>query len=249
MIKSAILNLLIIFPLGAANYIDNPNFDNGVDGWSNYRHGEPLSWYIVPYHEHTRDGVILDQYCRLLPTYKGGGVFDFEGRRNRPGTFIYKMSSAPLDMPLHFVVEVGYSGQGPVLVQVFVDEVIEKENPRPPTPQGWRYPPIKESQILSKKAKIIDGQTSWHSIISDYPGYKKQQDSAVFLRVFFSRPSSDSVPALENYPYTNTPVFLESKHHLSEVEVQLNYAQVGTDPKSLGGRGARKKNFNKRDEL
>ncbi len=73
-----------------------------------------------------------------------------------------------------------------------------------------------ETSILSRQTVEINNKESWLVIASDYPAYKKHENWPLLLVITF--------------PYRSS-------------KVQLNYAQVGTDPKALGGRGARKKNF------
>lgn len=68
--------------------------------------------------------------------------------------------------------------------------------------------------LLIKKNVRLKNQNIWSSISSDYPVYKKKGDSKLRLQISF--PFSE--PGLK---------------------FNLNYAQVGTDPKSLGGRGRR----------
>ena len=76
--------------------------------------------------------------------------------------------------------------------------------------------------MLSKKNMDLRGKDLWHVVSSEYQGYKKYKDSDLILKI---------------------------SCFTQDISFQINFAQVGTDPKALGGRGARNKNFEKPDEL
>lgn len=222
--KIIISSLFFVLPLGAANYIDNPNFDSGKQGWSE------VSWQIQNYREHQRSGTVNDQY--LL---SAGPEFL---------SVSYHMNGVPEKLPLSFVVEVGLSEAGPVTVKVELVEVYTRERyyrfagvdyqcglweSSPHYRSSHIYGEIIEGcrskpkeNLLSAKTVELTGTDIWHVVASDYPAYKKYSDSALLLWV----------------------------RRGTKVETfQLNYAQVGGDPKALGGRGPRKKNFNANGDL
>ena len=74
---------------------------------------------------------------------------------------------------------------------------------------------MSQSELLTSKTVRISNSTKWYVITSDYPVYKTKESTYLKLVVAFSS---------ENAVY-----------------FQLNYAQVGSDPISLGGRGSREK--------
>ena len=228
-----VLFFVFVFSLSAANYIDNPNFDTGAKSWAAMRSDEMTSAIheivkdaedpcVKRYQEHTRQGIIRDQY--LVPQLKIAS---------------YVMKDVPEKLPLSFLVEVGLEGDNPLNVKVELVEVYKRKSGRiscdavendpqlfgissfllvPPALEDCRFQP--REGLLSVKTLEFADSGVWHLIISDYPAYKKHEDSKLELRI--ERISENGI-------------------------LQINYAQVGSDPKALGGRGARKKNFNKKD--
>ncbi|MEI6790524.1 MAG: hypothetical protein WCK42_05025 [Myxococcaceae bacterium] len=247
-----LISCFALFSL-TANFIDDPNFDLPTDAHSISKSHRPKSidclsmspiqetdltnplctWNFLPnnmhgrifvksvkYREHLRDVVIHDQYYEYSygqEPRSGLRGYELLGFNIIPGIFAYVMCKVPQDVQLYFLVEVGHKYDQTLLVEVILEEITNRMNPK-----GRDYNAIHDNHILSKKRVEIHDQNSWTLIQSDYPAYKKHECSILLLKIIFPEKTN---------------------------AVQLNYAQVGTDPKALGGRGARNKNFENMDEL
>ena len=218
-----IFSLLLVLPLSAANFIDNPNFDDDTKGWSYPCMTIFCRWdgkirELKPYKEHTRQGIISDQYAEIFKN-----------------NYFYVMNGVSNGVPLYFAVEIGTDSQSQVSFEIKLTELYKRTAKNGRSCDGnfntadrndmavlTECRGMPASGLLAVKNLTVQGNDIWHWISSDYPAYTKKIDSEVQLSI--------SVLGQAN-------IF------------QINYAQVGTDPKALGGRGARKKNFNARDEL
>ena len=112
------------------------------------------------------------------------------------------MGNVPSNIPLYFKTEVGFEGPGSPEVTI---TIFECSNPI------LNY----LASLLTSKVVVISNSARWSEINSDYPVYKRTDNSYLIFEVTFR---------------TNKAEYF-----------QLNYAQVGTDPISLGGRGGRPK--------
>lgn len=232
----------------AGNFIDDPNFDFEGERWSSrgdggFRSGDRntrLRRYCqtskglcsIPvfrkYREQVRNGFVQDQ-CLELPPWSSAENY-----------IVYHFRDVPAEQPLYFVVEVGTESEGLFNVEVILVENYRFECGgklcRDHHLDDWGRGYMAhlrncreycESKLpyfamLSKKNMDLRGKDLWHVVSSEYQGYKKYKDSDLILKI---------------------------SCFTQDISFQINFAQVGTDPKALGGRGARNKNFEKPDEL
>src|SRR5262245_42097896 len=139
MIKFRIFSLFFLANVAqAANYIDNPNFDLGFDGW--YFSGDSV---VTQYEEEMARQIIYDQYV------------DTHGVYSRP-------FPAPKDVPLYFSVEVGFSGHDSEMkIGIVIYEIKRKSRPKEiPGKPGFQLDTSR--RIMSKKIVTIRGNDRWH---------------------------------------------------------------------------------------
>lgn len=127
--------------------------------------------------------------------------------------FYYIMGNVPQNIPLYFYAELGFEGTSAFEVTISLYETISKASNI-----ENEHPFEKgsgESLLVTKTIRMTNND-QWNVVSSDFPVYKKAVGTLLQLMIVFK-------------PINNAGIF------------QINYAQVGTDPKSLGGRLLRPK--------
>ncbi len=234
---SIFMLLMFSIPSYAHNYIDNPNFDLGIIGWD-----RPRDFCTGTYEEQSRGTVVVD---RVLAHSHARG-----------DSFRYAMKGVPTKDPLYFSVEVGIQGEREMELIVSVYEYQLREictttcvfvlrcfsyiwdhedecmqdggfiktcRTHDCNPSLASSDVVGSGHLLTQKKVRINDSKSWHVIASDYPFYKqKAGETSLIIDISGN--------------------FLGEEHKEEEEEIfLLNYAQVGSNPGTLGGREYRPK--------
>ena len=194
------------------NYIDNPNFDQYKEGW--FLEG---THHCVEWRHYEEDSFGISTYDKALSAPVASDV-----------SFFYDMKDVPANVPLFVKVELGLEDVSNVKVELILSEETKPDTWRPYCALrsegflikeylAWKNQRFDERQLLLKKFQIKDSN-QWVAVNSDFPVYKNGNNTLLRLKIKFTRNSK-----------SKSGRFL------------LNYAQVGTDSQTLGGRGGRMK--------
>jgi hypothetical protein len=182
--------------VSAGNFIDNPNFDSGAKDWV------AMSSLPFRFYYHDSEGAYdLDNFVtKYDESARDLVIIDhyISARITALQMIWVILKNVPAGIPLYFYVEASFENSSSIEIIINLSEDNET--------------------LILKKVRLTNSDV-WSVIASDYPVYKKKQETPLTLYITFP------------YPITDPP----------KTKFQLNYVQVGTDLAKLGGRGARLK--------